>query len=180
MYHQFHGVNAAVEETVRAAGQKGNRKVGVLWHTQGVLWHTQGSGKSLSMVFYTAKVMREPELRNPTVLVLTDRNDLDNQIYGNFCRAKDMISFPKQADTVKNLKELLQVSAGAVLFSTVQKFDPQGKPDFPLLSKHKNVVVVADEAHRSHYNFMTGYARYIRQALNAYDKGIVSRSQRST
>jgi len=158
MYHQFHGVNAAVKETVRAAGPEGNRRVGVLWHTQ-------GSGKSLSMVFYTAKVMRETELRNPTVLVLTDRNDLDNQIYGNFCRAKDLIPYPKQAETVQNLKELLKVPAGGVVFSTVQKFDPQGKPDFPLLSERDNIIVIADEAHRSHYNFLTGYARYIRQAL---------------
>jgi type I restriction enzyme R subunit len=158
MYHQYHGVNAAVRETLRAAGPDGDRRVGVLWHTQ-------GSGKSLSMVFYTAKVMRQPALRNPTVLVLTDRNDLDNQIHDNFCRAKDLVPYPKQAETVEHLKELLQTPAGGVLFSTVQKFDPQGKPDFPLLSERDNVIVIADEAHRSHYNFLTGFARHIRQAL---------------
>jgi type I restriction enzyme R subunit len=158
MYHQFHGVNAAVRETVRASAPGGDKKVGVLWHTQ-------GSGKSLSMVFYTAKVMRQPELRNPTVVVLTDRNDLDQQIYGNFLRAKDIIPYPKQAETVENLKELLRVPAGGVVFSTVQKFDPGEGHEFPVLSERDNIIVIADEAHRSHYNFMTGFARYIRQAL---------------
>lgn len=158
MYHQYHGVNAAMKATVEAAGPDGDRRAGVLWHTQ-------GSGKSLSMVFYTAKAMRQPELRNPTILVLTDRNDLDNQIYGGFCRAVDLIPHPQQAETVEDLKELLRVPAGGVVFSTVQKFDPQGQPDFPLLSERDNIVVIADEAHRSHYNFLTGFARYIRQAL---------------
>ena len=158
MYHQFHGVNAAIRETVKAAGPGGDRRIGVLWHTQ-------GSGKSLSMVFYTARAMRQPELRNPTVLVLTDRNDLDNQIYANFCRARELVPHPKQAETADGLKELLKVPAGGVIFSTVQKFDPQGKPDFPLLSARDNIIVIADEAHRSHYNFLRGFARYIRQAL---------------
>ena len=158
MYQQFHAVNAAVEETIRATCSDDEPRVGVIWHTQ-------GSGKSLSMVFYAAKVMRHPAMNNPTVLVLTDRNDLDNQIYRNFCLAQDLIPYPKQAESVEDLKQLLTVPAGGVIFTTVQKFKPKEGENYPLLSERRNIIVIADEAHRSHYNFMRGYARYIREGL---------------
>lgn len=158
MYHQFHGVNAAVAATLRATRPEADRRVGVIWHTQ-------GSGKSLSMVFYAAKLLRHPEMNNPTIVVLTDRNDLDQQIYENFLRAEELVPYPKQAESVEDLKRLLSVPAGGVIFTTVQKFQPEEGGRYPLLSERSNIVVIADEAHRSHYNFMSGYARYIREGL---------------
>lgn len=156
MYQQYDSVKRAVENTIKAVKSKDKRI--------GIVWHAQGAGKSLTMVFYVAKLLRIPELNNPTIVVLTDRNDLDSQIYENFEAARDLIPYPKQAETVEHLKELLKTPAGGVIFSTVQKFEPE-KGKFPTLSTRENIVVIADEAHRSHYNFVKGYARYIREGL---------------
>ncbi|MDI6600232.1 MAG: type I restriction endonuclease subunit R [Thermoanaerobacteraceae bacterium] len=176
MYHQYYGVNKAVEETVRAASPAGDRRIGTFWHTQ-------GSGKSLSMVFYTGKIIERKELQNPTVVVITDRNDLDDQLYGTFCNASDLIPYPKQADSVEDLREKLSsVAAGGIFFTTIQKFqaeaeesqediDPKLKraikkgKTYPLLSDRSNIIVIVDEAHRSNYDFIDGYARNIRQGL---------------
>jgi type I restriction enzyme R subunit len=156
MYHQYHGVNRAILETLRATSEEGNRKIGVIWHTQ-------GSGKSLSMVFFTAKIIKYPELNNPTVLVLTDRNDLDNQIYkDNFCKAKDLIPYPKQAESVEDLKDKLNIPAGGIIFTTIQKFQTKNEEKYPLLSERRNIIVIADEAHRSQYRILAGN---VRQAL---------------
>jgi type I restriction enzyme R subunit len=105
-------VNRAILETLRATSEEGNRKIGVIWHTQ-------GSGKSLSMVFFTAKIIKYPELNNPTVLALTDRNDLDNQIYkDNFCKANDLIPYPKQAESIEDLKDKRNIPASGIIFTT--------------------------------------------------------------
>lgn len=156
MYHQYHGVNRAVGETIRATTEDGDRKIGVVWHTQ-------GSGKSLSMVFFTAKIIKHPALENPTVLVLTDRNDLDNQIYkDNFCKAADLIPYPKQAETIEDLRQKLNIPAGGIIFTTIQKFQTKNEEKYPLLSERKNIIVIADEAHRSQYRILAGN---VRQAL---------------
>ncbi len=156
MYYQYHGVNRAVQETLRATSEEGNRKIGIIWHTQ-------GSGKSLSMVFFTAKIIKHPALENPTVLVLTDRNDLDNQIYrDNFCKAGDLIPYPKQAETIEDLKQKLNIPAGGIIFTTIQKFQTTNGEKYPLLSERKNIIVIADEAHRSQYQKLAGN---VRQAL---------------
>jgi type I restriction enzyme R subunit len=159
-YHQYHAVNKAVACTVKAASPKGDKRVGVIWHTQ-------GSGKSLSMVFYAGKIIQRPEMANPTLVVLTDRNDLDGQLFGTFSRCKDLIrQMPVQADSRVHLKELLKVASGGVVFTTIQKFLPEQKGDtFPLLSDRRNVVVIADEAHRSQYDFLDGFAKHLRDAL---------------
>ncbi len=156
MYHQYDAVRKAVEETIKAVRSEDKRA--------GVIWHAQGAGKSLTMIFYVAKLLRAPELGNPTIVILTDRNDLDNQIYENFKVARDLVPYPEQAETVEHLKELLKTPAGGVIFSTVQKFKAEGGK-FPTLSTRENIIVIADEAHRSHYNFISGYAKYIREAL---------------
>lgn len=173
-YHQFHAVQAAVAETLRAAelartasgdggrhgGKPGDRRVGVVWHTQ-------GSGKSLTMAFYAGRVIREPAMANPTVVVLTDRNDLDDQLFGTFSRCAGLLRQPPaQAGSRANLRELLAVEAGGVVFTTIHKFLPEEKGDrHPTLSKRQNIVVIADEAHRSQYDFIDGYARHMRDAL---------------
>jgi type I restriction enzyme R subunit len=182
-YHQFHAVQVAVGETVRAAriarqgeiaedetgwyesgrrpgGKPGDRRVGVVWHTQ-------GSGKSLTMAFYAGRIIREPAMANPTVVVLTDRNDLDDQLFGTFSRCSDLLRQPPvQAQSREHLRELLAVAAGGVVFTTIHKFFPQEKGDrHPTLSERSNVVVIADEAHRSQYDFIDGFARHMRDAL---------------
>jgi type I restriction enzyme R subunit len=159
-YHQFHAVNAAVETTVRASGSAGDRRAGVVWHTQ-------GSGKSFSMVFYAGRIARNVEMRNPTVVVLTDRNDLDDQLFGQFDRCSDLLNQkPKQAENRSQLRELLQVASGGVVFTTIQKFMPDEKGDrMPVLSDRRNIVVIADEAHRSQYDLIDGLARNMRDAL---------------
>jgi type I restriction enzyme, R subunit len=181
-YHQFHAVRVAVGETLRAAqlargdqlsegtglyetgqrrgGKPGDRRVGVVWHTQ-------GSGKSLTMAFYAGRVIREPAMENPTIVVLTDRNDLDDQLFGTFSRCKDLLrQSPVQAESRAKLRELLSVAAGGVVFTTIQKFFPEDKGDrHPTLSDRRNIVVIADEAHRSQYDFIDGYARHMRDAL---------------
>ena len=159
-YHQFHAVNSAVEATVRAASEKGDKRVGVVWHTQ-------GSGKSLTMVFYAAKIARNPALANPTLVVLTDRNDLDGQLFGKFSVCHSLLrQTPVQADSVEHLRQLLKVASGGIVFTTIQKFRPDKKGEtFPLLSERRNILFVADEAHRSQYDFIDGFARKIREAL---------------
>jgi type I restriction enzyme R subunit len=155
--YQYDAVKEAIRRTLRAYASDDKRV--------GVVFHSQGAGKSLEMVFYVMKLLRLRELENPTVLILTDRNDLDDQIYEKFCAVdREHGVFPAQAETVEHLKELLKTPAGGVIFSTVQKFKAEDR-HFPLLSERRNIVVIADEAHRSHYNFISGYARYIREAL---------------
>ncbi len=219
-YHQFHAVQVAVAETLRAAepgraeraadetgryeagrrpgGAPGDRRVGVVWHTQ-------GSGKSLTMAFYAGRVIREPAMENPTIVVLTDRNDLDDQLFATFSRCQDLLRQPPvQAESRAHLRQLLSVQAGGVIFTTIQKFLPDvgagpracpdntgahagahtgaplrvcpdtgqpqgvvGQPQgvAPTLSNRTNIVVIADEAHRSQYDFIDGFARHMREAL---------------
>ncbi|MGH8678613.1 MAG: type I restriction endonuclease subunit R [Burkholderiales bacterium] len=181
-YHQFHAVNVAVEETLRAArrvaehraadvlgryetghqpgGEPGDRRVGVVWHTQ-------GSGKSLTMAFYAGRVILHPAMANPTIVVLTDRNDLDDQLFGTFARCRDLLRQPPvQAENRADLREKLKVASGGVVFTTIQKFFPEEKGDrHPVLSDRRNIVVIADEAHRSQYDFIDGFARHMRDAL---------------
>src|SRR6266516_2679041 len=171
-YHQFHAVHVALQETLRAAlarragavaeqgGQPGDRRVGVVWHTQ-------GSGKSLTMVFYAGRVILHPEMENPTIVVLTDRNDLDEQLYGTFARCRELLRQPPvQAENRADLREKLRVASGGVVFTTIQKFLPEEKGDrHPVLSERRNIVVNADEAHRSQYDFIDGFAKHMRDAL---------------
>ena len=182
-YHQFHAVEAAVGETLRAValqqeaqrvaetggryetgrqpgGDPGDRRIGVVWHTQ-------GSGKSLTMAFYAGRIIREEAMANPTVVVLTDRNDLDDQLFGTFARCQDLLRQPPvQAASRADLRAKLAVDVGGVVFTTIQKFFPEEKGDrHPLLSGRRNIVVIADEAHRSQYDFLDGYARHMRDAL---------------
>ena len=182
-YHQFHAVRVAVAETLRATqvqrrdpriadaqastlatrqpgGAPGDRRVGVVWHTQ-------GSGKSLTMAFYAGRIIREPAMENPTVVVLTDRNDLDDQLFGTFSRCEDLLrQTPAQASSRADLRTQLAVEQGGVVFTTMQKFFPGEKDDrHPELSRRRNIVVIADEAHRSQYDFIDGYARHMRDAL---------------
>ena len=182
-YHQFHAVMVAVDETLRAAklqreggrtfeepgryeaGRKPGGNPGD--HRIGAVWHTQGSGKSLTMAFYSGAVIREPAMENPTIVVLTDRNDLDDQLFGTFSRCQDLLRQPPtQAESRADLRSKLSVNAGGVVFTTIQKFFPEEKGDtYPTLSDRRNIVVIADEAHRSQYDFIDGYARHMRDAL---------------
>ena len=178
-YHQFHAVKVALAETLRAAklrdlaadvfdesgrkpggGALGDRRIGVVWHTQ-------GSGKSLTMAFYAGAIIREPAMANPTIVVLTDRNDLDDQLFGTFSRCQDLLRQPPvQAASRTDLRVKLAVESGGVIFTTIQKFFPEEKGDtHPALSQRRNIVVIADEAHRSQYDFIDGYARHMRDAL---------------
>ena len=159
-YHQYHAVNLAVEDTVRASSPKGDKRIGVVWHTQ-------GSGKSLSMIYYASKIILHPKMENPTLVVLTDRNDLDSQLFTNFSLCKDLLrQTPVQAESRVHLKELLKVASGGVIFTTAQKFAPEkDETQYPLLSDRRNIVVIADEAHRSQYDFIDGFARHMRDGL---------------
>ena len=183
-YHQFHAVRVAVDETLRAAelqreragliaevgwryeagrkpgGAPGDRRIGVVWHTQ-------GSGKSLTMAFYAGAIVREQAMENPTIVVLTDRNDLDDQLFGTFSRCQDLLRQPPvQAESRADLRNKLSVEVGGVVFTTIQKFFPEERGDtHPNLSDRRNIVVIADEAHRSQYDFIDGYARHMRDAL---------------
>jgi len=169
-YHQFHAVNAAVEETVRASGmtETGNvlrEESGTYWagrqrggkpgdRRAGVVWHTQGSGKSFSMLFFAARVVRHPAMQNPTLVVLTDRNDLDDQLFGQFQRCADILGqTPVQASGREHLRELLNRASGGVVFTTIHKFMPEKGEAMPELSARQNIIVIADEAHRSQYGF---------------------------
>lgn len=159
-YHQFHAVNKAIDETVNASKPSGNKRIGVVWHTQ-------GSGKSLTMAFYAGKVILDQRMQNPTIVVITDRNDLDDQLFGTFSACHELLrQAPKQADSRENLKELLKVEAGGVVFTTIHKFFPEGEArTLDMLSDRRNIVVIADEAHRSQYDFIDGFARHMRDAL---------------
>jgi len=157
-YHQYFATNKAVESTVRATQEAGDRR-------GGVVWHTQGSGKSLTMAFYAGKIIQK--LNNPTLVILTDRNDLDNQLFGTFSRCMDLLrQTPRQANDRRELQELLKVASGGVIFTTIQKFLPSdSNKTYPMLSDRKNIVVIADEAHRSQYEFISGFAKHMRDAL---------------
>jgi type I restriction enzyme R subunit len=158
-YHQFHAVNRAVEHTLEAAAADGDHRVGVVWHTQ-------GSGKSLTMAFYAGKLILEPRMQNPTIVVITDRNDLDDQLYGTFSRCHELLrQDPVQAECRDDLRTKLQVSTGGVVFTTIQKFMPAEGEQHPTLSERHNIIVIADEAHRSQYDFIDGFARHMRDAL---------------
>ena len=179
-YHQYYAVNKAIESTIKASRDNGSKK-------GGVVWHTQGSGKSLSMVYYAGKLITAPEMENPTIVVITDRNDLDEQLFDTFAGSKQLLrQEPVQAENRPHLKKLLNVASGGIVFTTIQKFLPEeGKPDYDLLSERRNVVVIADEAHRTQYGFEAslkdvkdkitkevigqriayGFAKYIRDAL---------------
>lgn len=169
-YHQYWAVNEAVKRTVIASREGGDRR-------GGVVWHTQGSGKSFEMVFYAAKIMRDPRMANPTLVFITDRNDLDDQLFGEvFAPAEILPERPVQADTRQSLRELLRRASGGIIFSTLQKFAPGEDGDRNLvLTDRRNVVVVADEAHRSQYGFgekldskgqlKAGLAKHLRDAL---------------
>ena len=159
-YHQFHAVNKAVATTVEASRATGDRRAGVIWHTQ-------GSGKSLSMVFYAGKIVQHPAMENPTIVVLTDRNDLDDQLFDTFSFCKELLrQIPVQAESREHLRELLNVASGGVVFTTIQKFFPDEKGGkHPLLSDRRNIIVIADEAHRSQYDFIDGFAKHMRDAL---------------
>ncbi len=158
-YHQFHAVNAALESTVKAAQAGGDHRVGVVWHTQ-------GSGKSLTMAFYAGRVILHPAMENPTVVVITDRNDLDDQLFGTFARCRDLLrQAPVQAADRADLRAKLAVASGGVVFSTIQKFFPETEGDREPVSERHNIVVIADEAHRSQYDFIDGFARHMHDAL---------------
>jgi type I restriction enzyme R subunit len=181
-YHQFHAVNAAVEETVRASGMTETGSVlreeaGTYWSGRqrggkpgdrraGVVWHTQGSGKSFSMLFFAARVVRHPAMQNPTLVVLTDRNDLDDQLFGQFQRCADILGqTPVQASGREHLRELLNRASGGVVFTTIQKFRAADGQDGREISARRNIIVIADEAHRSQYDLVDGLARQMREAL---------------
>lgn len=159
-YHQYYAVNKAIISTVKASSEIGDKRAGVVWHTQ-------GSGKSLSMVFYSGKLVLTPQLNNPTIVVLTDRNDLDQQLFDTFSNCQQLVrQTPVQAESRSHLQSLLSVSSGGVVFTTIQKFLPEEKGGtYPKLSDRRNIVVIADEAHRSQYDFIDGYARHMRDAL---------------
>jgi type I restriction enzyme R subunit len=202
-YHQYYAVNRAVESTLRATGYlveqadqhklvaepperyglPGIKQQPIGDRKGGVVWHTQGSGKSLSMVFYTGKIVLA--LQNPTILVITDRNDLDDQLFDTFAASKQLLrQEPVQAEDRNQLKELLKVASGGVIFTTIQKFQPSEGNVYETLSERKNIVVIADEAHRTQYGFKAknidekneqgavigkrlvyGFAKYMRDAL---------------
>ncbi len=182
-YHQYHAVNVAVEETIRASlppekygvvieekgtyyakgspnAKPGDRRIGVVWHTQ-------GSGKSLTMAFYAGRMALHPDMGNPTILVITDRNDLDDQLFGTFSRCHELLrQQPVQTQSREDLRELLRTASGGVVFTTVHKFFPVAAEDsHPVLSDRRNIVVIADEAHRSQYDFIGGFAGHMRDAL---------------
>ena len=159
-YHQYHAVNQAVHSSIEASRPNGDRRAGVVWHTQ-------GSGKSLTMAFYSGKIVQAPEMENPTLVIITDRNDLDDQLFDTFSQCHELLrQKPTQAETRSQLRELLNVASGGVVFTTIQKFLPEEKGDtFPLLSDRRNIMVLTDEAHRSQYDFIDGFARHMRDAL---------------
>jgi type I restriction enzyme, R subunit len=176
-YHQFHAINMAIEQTVRASMEKGGKIADIhgTYATHqprdakpgdrriGVIWHTQGSGKSLTMAFYAGRMVLHPAMENPTIVVITDRNDLDDQLFGTFSRCKDLLrQTPVQAESRDDLADKLRKSAsGGIIFTTIQKFVAGGEA----LSERRNIVVIADEAHRSQYDFIDGNARTMRDAL---------------
>jgi type I restriction enzyme, R subunit len=174
-YHQFHAVNKAVATTVKACSKDGDQRAGVIWHTQ-------GSGKSLTMVFYAGKIIQQAEMANPTLVILTDRNDLDDQLFGTFSRCQDVLrQKPVQAEEREDIERFLKDrAAGGVIFTTIQKFFPEEGAEYKTLSERRNIVFIADEAHRSQYGLdmhvvkdrktnedriTYGFAKYLRDAL---------------
>jgi type I restriction enzyme R subunit len=170
-YHQFHAVRHAVTRTLAASAPESDRKAGVIWHTQ-------GSGKSLLMAFYAGQIVKHAAMQNPTLIVLTDRNDLDDQLFSTFSMCKDLLrQTPQQAADRDDLRKLLDRPSGGVIFTTLQKFAPEpGTTDYPILTDRRNVIVIADEAHRSQYGFRAkveqktgdisyGFAKYMRDGL---------------
>lgn len=184
-YHQYYAVNNAIENSIKASGINGSKK-------GGVVWHTQGSGKSLSMVFFAGKLITAPEMQNPTIVVITDRNDLDDQLFDTFAASKQLLrQEPVQANNRPHLKQLLNVASGGIVFTTIQKFLPDSSTSsefssvYEQLSDRRNIVVIADEAHRTQYGFEAslkdvkdkvtkevigqriayGFAKYMRDAL---------------
>ena len=181
-YHQYYAVNKAVQSCITASGTGGDKR-------GGVVWHTQGSGKSLSMVFYAGKLITSTQMQNPTILVITDRNDLDDQLFDTFASSRQLLrQEPVQATSREHLKDLLKVASGGIVFTTIQKFSPDGAlAVYDMLSDRSNIVVIADEAHRTQYGFEAvtrqvkdkdtkevigariayGFAKYLRDALPA-------------
>ena len=170
-YHQYYGVNKAIERTIVATAYDGDRRIGVFWHTQ-------GSGKSLSMAFYAAKIAQQPELANPTLIILTDRNDLDDQLFGQFMRCTGFLrQTPSQIESRDELRDALAVASGHIIFTTIQKFLPESNgAKYEAITDRRNVIVVADEAHRSQYGFTAkideksgkisyGFARHLHDAV---------------
>jgi type I restriction enzyme, R subunit len=171
-YHQFHAVRSAIDQVIAASSPGGTRK-------GGVVWHTQGSGKSITMTCFAARVMREAAMENPTVVVITDRNDLDGQLFGVFSLSQELLrEQPVQGETRQDLRaKLANRPSGGIIFATIQKFMPgEDEDSFPILSDRHNIVVIADEAHRTQYGFeakfkgdakgyQVGYAQHLRDAL---------------
>ena len=179
-YHQYYAVNKAVQSSIKASDISGDKR-------GGVVWHTQGSGKSLSMVFYAGKLITAPAMQNPTIVVITDRNDLDDQLFDTFAASTQLLrQEPVQAESREHLKKLLKVASGGIVFTTIQKFLPEvGKEEYDQLSDRRNIIVIADEAHRTQYGFEAslkdvkdkdskevigqriayGFAKYMRDAL---------------
>ena len=180
-YHQYFAVNKAIASTIRAAGEPGAiiREHPAVYglpsvehqlkgdKRAGVVWHTQGSGKSLSMVFYAGKLVLAEAMNNPTLVMLTDRNDLDQQLFETFTNCQQLLrQTPTQAANRDDLRKLLAVASGGIVFTTIQKFLPEESgATYPTLTERRNVVVIADEAHRSQYDFIDGFARHMRDAL---------------
>lgn len=170
-YHQYYGVNKSIQRTIAASAEGGDRRIGVFWHTQ-------GSGKSLSMTFYASKIAQEPALENPTLVLLTDRNDLDDQLFGQFMRCTEFLrQTPQQVESRDELRDALNVASGHIIFTTIQKFLPASNGErYAPVTQRRNVIVIADEAHRSQYGFggkldsetgelAYGFARHLRDAL---------------
>ncbi|MDC1505622.1 HsdR family type I site-specific deoxyribonuclease [Winogradskyella sp.] len=164
-YHQFFGVNFAVEAAKQSVRPFGDGRIGVIWHTQ-------GSGKSISMAMYTGILRSLPELKNPTIVVQVDRSDLDMQLYENFVLAKDLVGEVQHAESTNDLRQLLSAGAGGVIFTTIEKFrlkqttdDTLGELEHPILSERENIIVMADEAHRTQYGLLDGFASNLRKAL---------------
>jgi type I restriction enzyme, R subunit len=163
-YHQFFAARIAAEKTLEACRRGADKRIGVIWHTT-------GSGKSLSMVFLVGILRRRPELENPTFLIQVDRTDLDDQLHDHFVAARSLVGDVKHADSVDELRELLRSEGGEVIFTTIEKFrlktgdDAGAEIAHPVLSERSNVIVIADEAHRSQYGFLKGFARYLNEAL---------------
>lgn len=159
-YHQYYAVNAAIDATVKAVNITGDGKCGVVWHTQ-------GSGKSLTMTFYAGKIARDTRMENPTIVVLTDRIDLDGQLFCTFSNCSNLLrQIPQQADSRDDLRTLLRVASGGIVFTTINKFLPtENESRYPMLSDRRNIVVIVDEAHRSQYDMVDGFGANIRDAL---------------
>ncbi|MCX6141860.1 MAG: HsdR family type I site-specific deoxyribonuclease [Ignavibacteriales bacterium] len=160
-YHQFFAVRIAAQKAIESFRPDADKRIGVIWHTT-------GSGKSLSMVFLVGILRRHPEMQNPTFVIEVDRTDLDNQIHDQFVAARALVGDVKHADSVDDLRTMLQTEGGEVIFTTIEKFrlkSDEGEIEHPVLSNRSNLIIIADEAHRTQYGFLKGYARYLAEAL---------------